>query len=66
MILTSDSNNISAQEVENILQGHPDVMDVAAVAMPDERLGEVICVYVVPKSSTSSLKVRPRAVRSLV
>lgn len=41
--------NISAQEVENILVGHPKVLDVAAVAMPDERLGERICVYVVPK-----------------
>ena len=41
--------NISAQEVENILLGHPKVLDVAAVAMPDERLGERVCVYVVPK-----------------
>ncbi|HOK06226.1 MAG TPA: class I adenylate-forming enzyme family protein [Syntrophales bacterium] len=41
--------NISAQEVENTLLGHPKVMDVAAVAMPDEILGEKVCVYVVPK-----------------
>lgn len=41
--------NISAQEVENILLGHPKVLDVAAVAVPDERLGERVCVYVVPK-----------------
>lgn len=41
--------NISAQEVENMLLGHPKVMDVAAVAMPDENLGEKVCVYVVPK-----------------
>ncbi len=43
--------NISAQEIENILLEHPDVADVAAVAMPDERLGERVCVYVVPKGS---------------
>ncbi|MEW5009239.1 MAG: class I adenylate-forming enzyme family protein [Cycloclasticus sp.] len=48
-IIIRGGNNISAQEVENVLQGHPDVMDVAAVAMPDERLGEGICVYVVAK-----------------
>jgi len=41
--------NISAQEVENILLGHPKVLDAAAIAMPDERLGEKICVYVAPK-----------------
>ena len=41
--------NISTQEVENMLVGHPKVLDVAAVAMPDERLGERGCVYVVPR-----------------
>lgn len=41
--------NISAQEVENMLLGHPKVLDVAAVSMPDEALGEKVCVYVVPK-----------------
>jgi len=41
--------NISAQEIENMLLGHPRVMDVAAVAIPDETMGEKTCVYVVPK-----------------
>ncbi len=41
--------NISAQEVENMLLGHPQVLDVAAVAMPDEAMGEKVCVYVVPR-----------------
>lgn len=41
--------NISAQEVENMLLSHPKILDVAAVAMPDEILGEKVCVYVVPK-----------------
>ena len=41
--------NISAQEVENMLLGHPEILDVAAVAMPDDALGEKVCVYVVPK-----------------
>jgi len=41
--------NISAQEVENMLLGHPKVLDVAAVAMADEVLGEKVCVYVVPR-----------------
>ena len=41
--------NISAQEVENMVVAHPKVMDAAAVAMPDEVMGEKTCVYVVPK-----------------
>ncbi|MGD0275028.1 MAG: class I adenylate-forming enzyme family protein [Syntrophales bacterium] len=41
--------NISAQEVENMVLGYPKVMDTAAVAMPDEILGERTCIYVVPK-----------------
>jgi acyl-CoA synthetase (AMP-forming)/AMP-acid ligase II len=40
--------NISAQEVENMLLGHPGITDVAAISMPDENLGEKVCVYVVP------------------
>lgn len=43
--------NISAQEVENMLLGHPKILDVAAVAMPDEALGEKVCVYVVPQGA---------------
>ncbi|GAB6163000.1 class I adenylate-forming enzyme family protein [Desulfothermus naphthae] len=47
--------NISAQEIENILLGHPSVADVAAVAMPDEKLGEKVCIYVVPKEKEITL-----------
>ena len=43
--------NISAQEVENIVLAHPKVADVAAVAMPDDVLGERTCVYVVPREN---------------
>jgi non-ribosomal peptide synthetase component E (peptide arylation enzyme) len=41
--------NISAQEVEGMLLGNPKILDVAAIAMPDEAMGEKVCVYVVPK-----------------
>jgi non-ribosomal peptide synthetase component E (peptide arylation enzyme) len=41
--------NISAQEVENVILGHPAVQDVAAVGMSDQDLGERTCVYAVPK-----------------
>lgn len=40
--------NISARELEDLLSEHPSVASVAVVAMPDERLGERACAYVVP------------------
>jgi acyl-CoA synthetase (AMP-forming)/AMP-acid ligase II len=42
--------NISAQEVENAVLAHPKVKDAAAVAMPDEVMGEKTCIYVVPNT----------------
>ena len=41
--------NVSAQEVESMLLSNPKILDVAAIAMPDEAMGEKVCVYVVPK-----------------
>lgn len=40
--------NISARELEDLLIEHPDVGSVAVVGMPDQRLGEKVCAYVVP------------------
>jgi acyl-coenzyme A synthetase/AMP-(fatty) acid ligase len=40
--------NISARELEELLAEHPRVAAVAVVGMPDERLGERVCAYVVP------------------
>ncbi|HPL63591.1 MAG TPA: hypothetical protein PK587_07485 [Syntrophales bacterium] len=36
-----------------MLLGHPKVLDVAAVSMPDEALGEKTCVYVVARDGQS-------------
>ncbi|MDA1097919.1 MAG: AMP-binding protein [Proteobacteria bacterium] len=44
--------NISAVEVENLLLTHPSVQNVAVVAMPDARLGEKACAYIVPVMGT--------------
>ncbi|MCB8913809.1 AMP-binding protein [Rhodococcus rhodochrous] len=41
--------NISVREVEDKLADHPDILALAVVGMPDERLGEKVCCYVVPK-----------------
>ncbi len=41
--------NISPEEVEVVVSGHPKIQEVAAVGYPDERLGERTCVCVIPK-----------------
>lgn len=40
--------NISVRQVEDLLSAHPAVDSVAVVGMPDDRLGERICCYIVP------------------
>jgi cyclohexanecarboxylate-CoA ligase len=47
--------NISAREIEEHLLDHPGIASVAIVGMPDERLGEKVCAYVVPSESGSEL-----------
>ena len=44
--------NISPSEVEMLLIEHPAVADVAIVGIPDERLGEKTCAFVVPASES--------------
>ena len=40
--------NISAAEIENLMLTHPSIQNAALVAMPDVRLGEKACAYIVP------------------
>jgi cyclohexanecarboxylate-CoA ligase len=54
-IIIRGGMNISAREIEDHLQGHPSIASVAAVGMPDERLGEKVCVYVVLAEGVESL-----------
>lgn len=45
-IIISGGENISSIEVESALFNHPAVMDVAVVAKPDQKWGEVPCAFV--------------------
>lgn len=47
--------NISARELEDHLLAHPKIANVAVVGMPDERLGEKVCAYVVPAEPDSEV-----------
>jgi long-chain acyl-CoA synthetase len=48
MILVSGFN-VYPNEVESIIAAHPGVLEVAAVAQPDENSGEVVAIFVVKK-----------------
>lgn len=54
-IIVRGGENISSCEVEDILLQHPKIHDACVVAMPDERLGERSCAYVVLKAPHHSL-----------
>ncbi|MCB0421010.1 MAG: AMP-binding protein [Bdellovibrionales bacterium] len=48
MILVSGFN-VFPNEVEDAIAKHPDVLEVAAIGLPDEKSGEIVKVFVVPK-----------------
>ncbi len=48
-IINRGGLKISAREVEEFLLAHPLVSEAAVVAVPDDRLGEKTCVFIVPK-----------------
>ena len=52
-IIISGGENISTVEVENVLYRHPDVMEVAVVAVPDDKWGEVPKAFVTPKPGSN-------------
>ncbi len=54
-VINRGGEKIPVVEIENLLYQHPKVTDVAIVAMPDPRLGERACAFVVPAAQGSPL-----------
>ena len=52
-LINRGGEKISAEEVENIILQHPAVKNIACVPMPDERLGERMCAFVVTQKGRS-------------
>lgn len=48
-IIISGGENISTVEVENVIYQHPDVLEVAVIAIPNDKWGEVPKAFVMPK-----------------
>ena len=60
MILVSGFN-VYPNEVEGVVATHPGVLEVAAVAQPDERSGEVVALFVVRKDPALTERAAHRA-----
>jgi len=52
-VIIRGGNNISAAEVELLAVAHPAVRDAAAIAVPDEDMGERVCLCAVPQDPAS-------------
>ena len=52
-IIIRGGENIPVVEIEELIYRHPDVQEAAIVAMPDPRLGERVCAFVVLRAGKS-------------
>jgi 2,3-dihydroxybenzoate-AMP ligase len=52
-LINRGGEKISAEEVENLILGHPAVLNVAVVAMPDPVLGERACACVILRAGAA-------------
>jgi cyclohexanecarboxylate-CoA ligase len=52
-VIIRGGENIPVVEIENVLYRHPAVRQVAIVAMPDARLGERACAFIVAREAAS-------------
>lgn len=53
-LVISGGINIYPREVEEVIFTHPDVADVAVIGMPDEKWGESLKAYIVPRSGSGT------------
>jgi fatty-acyl-CoA synthase len=53
-VIISGGENISSQEVEDVLYGHPSVMLAAVVAQPDAKWGETPCAFIELREGASA------------
>lgn len=52
-MIISGGENIYAAEVESVFLNHPDVAEAALIAQPDDKLGEVGLMVVVPREGSA-------------
>lgn len=48
-LINRGGTKIFPKEIEDLLHSHPKILKAAVIGMPDYRLGERVCAYVVPR-----------------
>jgi acyl-CoA synthetase (AMP-forming)/AMP-acid ligase II len=54
-VIIRNAENISAQEIENVLYTHPKIADVTVIGLPDAKTGERCCAVVVLAPGESAI-----------
>ncbi|WP_258128254.1 AMP-binding protein [Achromobacter anxifer] len=54
-VVDRGGEKINAEEVENVLNGHPGILTSAVVAMPDPVYGERVCAFVIARKEGAAL-----------
>jgi long-chain acyl-CoA synthetase len=59
-LIIRDGRNVYPREIEDVLNGHPDVLEAAVVGVPDPVLGEEVaaCVVVAPGAAVTEAELR--------
>jgi fatty-acyl-CoA synthase len=52
-LIIRGGENIAPREIEEFLYGHPDIVDVQVVGVPDPRFGEEVCAFIRTKPGAS-------------
>jgi acyl-CoA synthetase (AMP-forming)/AMP-acid ligase II len=52
-VINRGGTKIYPKVIEERLTGHPDILEAAVVGMPDERLGERVCAYLITRGDTT-------------
>ncbi|BBO84184.1 cyclohexanecarboxylate-CoA ligase [Desulfosarcina ovata subsp. sediminis] len=52
-IIIRGGQNISTKEIEDLLLAHPKIYNVVIVAMPDRKMGEKACAFIIPRDGQS-------------
>jgi fatty-acyl-CoA synthase len=56
-VVIRGGENIYPREVEEFLHAHPDVADVQVIGVPDERYGEELMAWIIPRSGGEQVSV---------
>lgn len=62
-LIIRGGENISCTVVENGVYSHPDIIECAAVGLPDSNWGERVAVFVVPRDGVDASQITPQDVQ---